>query len=307
MDSISNQNFIANTLNMYGTCGEIWLQNLYKIISKIAEKHSLSNLTPLSDLSYNYLMSGIKDDKHIVIKLGLGIDGLKQEAAALKAFSRFGGTINVKLAEDGLLILEKVTPGNSLKEYFLERDNEAISIAVKVMKKLHKAPVSIIHRLKSGDSFPRIKEWLKPLNNNYDEIPPHYLEKARYARKHLLLDSMDKVLLHGDLHHGNILYNGSEWVAIDPKGVIGEQAYEVAAFIRNPIDEVLALNDPVRLTINRIIRFGDLLRLPRFRILDWCFIQALLAWIWAIEDKTDTSKFKRLSEIYYIFYEKILL
>lgn len=42
-----------------------------------------------------------------------------------------------------------------------------------------------------------------------------------------------------DLHHDNILQNGHAWVVIDLKGVIGEPAYEVSAFIRSPIPELL--------------------------------------------------------------------
>jgi len=32
--------------------------------------------------------------------------------------------------------------------------------------------------------------------------------------------------------------------------------------------------------------------------LDWCFVQAVLAWVWSIEDGLDESYFKQLTEIF---------
>ena len=42
-------------------------------------------------------------------------------------------------------------------------------------------------------------------------------------------------LLHGDLHHDNVLYDDERgWIAIDPKGVVGEVEFEIGAALRNP-------------------------------------------------------------------------
>jgi streptomycin 6-kinase len=123
------------------------------------------------------------------------------------------------------------------------------------------------------------------------------LHKARQLRDELLESSAKAVLLHGDLHHDNILQQGDDWIVIDPKGVIGEPAYEVAAFIRNPIPELLALNNAVTVISDRITRFAEILEIPERRILDWCYVQAVLAWAWALEDGGDGSYFKQLTEI----------
>lgn len=85
---------------------------------------------------------------------------------------------------------------------------------------------------------------------------------------------------------------------IDPKGVIGEPAYEVAAFIRNPIPELLNHDDAPNIIHNRITRFSELLELPSQRILDWCFVQAVLSWVWAIEDGCDSSYFEKITGIF---------
>ena len=83
-----------------------------------------------------------------------------------------------------------------------------------------------------------------------------------------------------------------------PKGVIGEPAYEVAALIRNPIQELLNHADAPNIIHNRVTRFAELLELPSQRILDWCFVQAVLAWVWALEDGCDVSYFEYLTKVF---------
>jgi streptomycin 6-kinase len=94
------------------------------------------------------------------------------------------------------------------------------------------------------------------------------------------------------------LPNGDDWLVIDPKGVIGESAYEVAAFIRNPIPELMHHADATTIIHNRITRFAEALELTCKRILDWCFVQAVLAWAWALEDGCDTSYFEHLTKVF---------
>jgi streptomycin 6-kinase len=79
--------------------------------------------------------------------------------------------------------------------------------------------------------------------------------------------------------------------------VIGEPAYEVAAFIRNPIPELLNYADAPTIIHNRITRFAESLELPSQRILDWCFVQEVLGWVWAIEDGCDASYFEQMIKV----------
>ena len=114
-----------------------------------------------------------------------------------------------------------------------------------------------------------------------------------------LLSTLEKpILLHGDLHHYNIVSHEDSWVAIDPMGIIGDQAFETAVFIRNPIP--LLLNHPESHSIitHRIELFSQILEIKASRIVQWCFVQAVLAWVWAIEDNGEETYFKRLTEYF---------
>lgn len=282
--------FESNIINIYGKTGQQWLDDLPKLITQVEATYGLSNLKPVDNLSYNYVLTGFQDSKAIILKLGLDVDGFKREAAALMAFAGFGA-VEVLIENNGLLLLECAVPGVSLKSYFPENDDEAINITTNVIKRLHQVPIPSPH------PFPHVKDWLAVLDSDL-KIPAQTLQKARELRDQLLKTAASDVLLHGDLHHDNILQNGNDWVVIDPKGVIGESAYEVAAFIRNPMPELLTHDDAPNIIHNRITRLAGLLELPSQRILDWCFVQAVLSWVWAIEDGCDNTYSKNLTAFF---------
>ncbi|BBJ31370.1 hypothetical protein RAS_04790 [Rickettsia asiatica] len=165
-------------------------------------------------------ITGYQNNKPIILKLSFAAQDLVNEAEALKAFSGFGA-VAILAQKDNALLLERAVSSISLKEY--SSDNK-IAIACKVMSVLHKASVPKIHH------FPNIKDQLKALDKEWD-LPKTYLQKARKLRDELLQNSEPQILLHGDLHHENILQNDKQWVVIDPKRVIGYPINEVCAFI----------------------------------------------------------------------------
>ena len=281
------QLFEKNISRLQGEKGKQWLADLPRSIAQMEKIYGLSGLKPVENLSYNYVLSGFQGEKTIILKLGIDNDALKREAAALKAFTGFG-VVTVLAESDGMLLLQRAVSGGSLKSYFPKKDTEAISITCQCLKQLHQAPI-----LKSK-AFPHIQDWLMILNQDWP-IPKSYLQKARALRDQLIQTSTKDVLLHGDLHHDNILQSGDDWLVIDPKGVIGEAAYEVAAFIRNPMPELLTIDTVENIIHHRIDLFATILDVAQQRILDWCFVQAVLSWCWAIEDGLDTSYFENMT------------
>lgn len=82
--------------------------------------------------------------------------------------------------------------------------------------------------------------------------------------------------LHGDLHHDNILDASRGWVAIDPKGLIGDPVYELAPSFINPMDEPKLCADPVR--IARLAdQFSARLGVARKRVLGFAAAHAALS------------------------------
>jgi streptomycin 6-kinase len=281
--------FNQNIINLYGDKGKKWLRSLPNLVEKYAEEWHLTQLKPFSDLTYNYVLSAFQNTKQVVLKISPDSEAIRKEANALIAFQGHSCVALYALKNDALL-LEQAMPGQSLKNYFNHHDEESIHITADLIIKLHKASLLI------EGQFPHISDWLALLDKELN-IPVKYLQKARDFKKHLLETSTKNVLLHGDLHHDNILSHGNDWVAIDPKGVIGDPAYEIPAFIRNPIPDLLMIPNAKKIIENRIVCFSDILKTSPKHIAQWNFVQSVLAWAWALEDGCDPSYYKKLTEL----------
>jgi streptomycin 6-kinase len=92
---------------------------------------------------------------------------------------------------------------------------------------------------------------------------------------YMLKTTSSKVFLHGDLHHENILRDPNEdrWLAIDPKGLVGDPAHEAAAYVRNPVGHLAEVGNMDQLLRNRIERLAEGLNVPAQRIWGWSLLE----------------------------------
>jgi streptomycin 6-kinase len=269
---------------IHGDDGFDWLKRLPSIIANCAERWSLTIMPPFT-LSYNYVCPAIRSDgTDVILKIGYPDKELFTEIESLKIFNSDGIAKLLDSDDDnGALLLERLKPGTMLIE--LDDDEEATSIAASVMRKLWK-PVPHEH------NFPTIERWslgMKRLRDEFDggtgPFPAALVEKAEKLFDDLIASMGEPVLLHGDLHHENILAAEREpWLAIDPKGVVGEPAYEVGALLRNPMRRVLGHPAPERLLARRIDQLAADLSLDRQRLIGWGLAQGVLSAWWSYED-----------------------
>ena len=95
------------------------------------------------------------------------------------------------------------------------------------------------------------------------------------------------VLLHGDLHHYNILSDGDKWRIIDPKGVIGNPLYETACFMYNPSPQFLKYPEVNRIIEAKLAIFSEILGYHSQQIAMMAYCQSVLSACWCLEDKQD--------------------
>lgn len=283
-----NANFIETVENTWGEVGKKWLADLPELIEYFKNKWQLHSLEIPSNLSCNMVVFAIKglsteNEVKVVLKLCPIPKEIEQEINVLKFYQGCGATrlLDCDL-EKGVMLLERILPGTTLKNFFPNLNEESIKACIQVMNQLHS--VKLDPNL--NDSFPSIETWLQTLfNGHFPEIPEPLQKKARDLSSSLLKTQKSPVLLHGDLHHDNILKNQEGWISIDPKGVIGEPAYDVGAFIRNPMPELFKNKNLKEITLKRLDLFSQYLKIERKRLLDWSFVQAILSACWALEDK----------------------
>lgn len=273
--------FTSRVLDVYCERGRTWLASLASLIDECAERWSLAIERQATDLSYNFVVEArLPDGTAVVLKLGVPHRELSSEAAALRAFDGRGAVRLIDADEErGVLILEKAEPGEALWQM---EDERAAPIVASVMQQLWRpAP--------RGHTFPTLGDWIRGfdrLRARYDgttgPLPTRMVDKAER-----LFDEMgsasEPVLLHGDLHHGNILTaRRSPYLAIDPKGVVGAREFEVGAFMRNGV--VLASAAPGRVLRRRIEILSGHLGFEPTRIRDAAFAMSVLSAWWSIED-----------------------
>jgi streptomycin 6-kinase len=233
-------------------------------------------------VSYRYVEPVRRADGSAAV-LRLGPAGDPEYERELDAAEWFGGhgapAVLVVDRALGAVLLERVAPGTTLVGV---AEDAAVDAALTVMRALWRPPPPS-HR------FPAARDWGRSL-------APGSRAAGVYAE---LCDSMaEPVVLHGDLHHENVLRSGAgSWLAIDAKGVIGEPAYETGALLRNPKPSLLAAPDVSALLRRRADRLAERLDLPVARVRGWAYAQAVLSAAWSVEDGEDPSYALAVAEL----------
>jgi streptomycin 6-kinase len=148
------------------------------------------------------------------------------------------GAARVLAYDDDGILLERARVAPSLVQLVHSGyDDEASLIICETVAALH-AP-----RLAAPPPLVPLDHWfdaLRPTAKTHGGI----LQVAASVAAGLLAERRDVSMLHGDIHHGNILNFGPRgWLAIDPKGLIGERAFDYANLFCNPDDNVVTRPD----------------------------------------------------------------
>jgi streptomycin 6-kinase len=283
--------FERTIVDLHGQRGQAWLDGLPALIADCAARWGLRMRPPFPNLSYNYAAPAERlDGRPVVLKLGVPSNGeLQSEIAALRLYDGRG---SVRLLEAdpgaGALLLERLQPGTMLST--VTDDEAATRIAATVMRKLWQ-PAPAEH------NFPSVAKWASGLQRlrtmfggGTGPLPAPLVDLAENLFAELLASADAPVLLHGDLHHYNILAAEREpWLALDPKGLVGEPAYEVGAFLHNPFD-VLAGPDPARKLARRLEVLAEELDIDRQRLTRYGVAVAVLSAWWSVEDQGATNE-----------------
>ncbi|MCG7409088.1 aminoglycoside phosphotransferase family protein [Paenibacillus sp. ACRRX] len=276
-------------LSVHDQQGAQWLSGLRGLIAACEAKWHIQAGSPYT-LSYNYVAPAQHTDgTALVLKLCIPGQELRSELAALDYYDGQGATRLVASdVEQGVLLLERAAPGQELRTV---RDDEvATRTAAAVIRRLHENK-----RWDRGavSPFLSVADWAQGLaklrqtyNGGTGPLPEHVVQQAERCYAELLSSTREWKLLHGDLHHGNILASHREpWLAIDPKGIIGEAEYEVIPYLLNEVPA--SFEEAIAVTERRVFIFCEELNLNRERLLDWAYAHSVLSAWWFVEDGMD--------------------
>ncbi|TIN07040.1 aminoglycoside phosphotransferase family protein [Mesorhizobium sp.] len=236
-----------------------------------------------------------EDGSPAIVKALKAFDDIEDElrGAHFLAWRRGEGAVRL-LGRDGHCMLLEYAGETLLSQVLAEQgDNAATAIAAEVMARLfspsdHPAPPDLQPlRVRFSSLFNKAK-----IDRDAGE-KSFYVEAAATAER-LLANPVEVLPLHGGLHHDNIMLGARGWLAIDPKGVLGDPGFDAANMFYNPLDRDDLCRDPRRIADMAEIFARTLGQTPP-AILDHAIAYGCLSASWHHEDGNAVEESRELS------------
>jgi streptomycin 6-kinase len=251
--------------------GRDWLRRLPEIVGECADAWELELGEPYNGGKVGLALRVERADASpAVLKVSFPGREAANEAAAL-AHWRGAGAVRLLERDDErcALLLERCEPGGQLSD--VADEAEAHSAAAQVLRRIWRPPPDVHPFALLEDEAARWAE----------ELPARWRALGRPFERALLDAAVDvfrelgshqeeAVVCHQDFHGGNVLQAGREtWLAIDPKPVVGERAFDTAWLLRDRRASIGAEAHPERRLRRRLDLLTNDLGLDRERVRGW--------------------------------------
>ena len=265
----------------HGEAGAAWLDRLPDLIERSCSAWGVALDGPLAGGgSAAWVGAGTRaDGAEVVLKIAWPHKEAETEAAGLRAFDGRGAVRLLEADEaDFVLLLERCRPGDELWGVPFD---EALAVAAEVLQRLWRAP-------RPGDAgtittlAATVEAWNAGHATGATGYPPDLVAAAARLGTELVATTEEVVVVHGDFNPFNVVRAQREpWLAIDPKPLLGDRAYDLAQFLVNYDEQARSSGDPKRFYGHAIASFADALGLDPFRIAGWAFVKSI-GWTWSV-------------------------
>ena len=245
--------FIESVHRVFGDKGREWLTRLPELVAHCRARWGLRDGVMSSDLSLSYIEFTSNDaGESLALKIGVPD---RELSAGMEALRLYGGKHAVRLVdaepELGAVLMQRIQPGTMLWQVGDNRTQTQAAAAV-----MRELPVAV----PAAHALPRFAAWVERAfrytRTEWDpeeHMPRDLLDRAQQAFEEIERSSAGDVVLHGDLHHENILLDDAcGWTAIDPKGVIGPRCLEVGRFLQNQLPDILTTGQRKEIVTERL-------------------------------------------------------
>ena len=245
---------------------------------------------PTEEIKVNYIAYvEMGNGEEAVLKVGVPHGDFSAEMEALAIYE--GRGINRLIDCDKALnamLLERLRPGKMLDS--VENVREQSEIAARILQDLHATPPPSNHTL------PHFMDWMRSAfadarNCKDPERARGYIEQIPRVESMMgILMGADEpqILLHGDLHHWNILSDADRgWLAIDPKGVIGASCLDVGRFINNAMGFGETAAEKREILLEAVAVFSDVLGENEERMFAGAFCDKIMGSSWSLKQEPD--------------------
>lgn len=275
-----NSTFVSNIRDLYGDEGEAWINDLLSHLTQLSAKWNFRFLKVMPNLTYNFvgLVEVIATGERAIIKMGPRHKNIGTEVQWLQCFNKGVPRIYWHDDEHHAFLMECLEPGNSLKTLVkVGQDDSATRLLCHTIRDLQS------HQQNKSD-FPHLSELAGSLSLLKNHLDDGILSKAESLFHELTTGRVKDVVLHGDLHHDNVLSSGAMWKVIDPHGYVGDPAFEAGAMIYNPCDYFPKERSLSQIVERRLKIIVEELPFDPKRIKAWSYCRTVLSIAWTFED-----------------------
>lgn len=272
---------VETVVQWAGEVGLSWLDALPRLVAEVADAWDLevgSPFEPGGQISWVAPARRRVDGLDAVLKLQLPDPESEPEADGLRAWVGDGAVLlHDHDPSRWALLLERCAPGSGLIEE--GGTDDAVAAGAQLGARLHASAIP--------DGIPTLASvldlWADELEERLATGP--FVEEGLAQ---LALDTMrtrpracrHDVLLHGDLNPTNVLSaQRSPWLAIDPKPMVGDPAYDGPRLVTQP--DPLATPDPAAALARRLDIVSDSMGVDREALAVWCLVGAVEMGAWA--------------------------
>lgn len=279
-----------NVMGVWREHGQEWLHDLPVLVEEVTREWRLELEQPFP-MTFHWVGAVRRHDgTPAVLKLAVpGSDHQAVEVAALRAWTGCGAVeLLAHDADRGALLLRRAMPGRVLTDFVPDRDADATAVMASVMRRLHAAPVP----LRGIPALTEVRSSFTAYLVSHTDagpLPRALVEHALHLFDELTASSPTSVLLHGDLHHDNVLSDARSeggWVAIDPHGWIGDPGFEVGPLLYNP-DPGDRSGELLGLVPARVDQLANELGIEPDRVAGWGCVAGALSAVWSTETAQD--------------------
>jgi streptomycin 6-kinase len=258
--------------------GREWLAALPGLVAACAADWELELDDPYEPASISWVAPARRrDGVAAVLKVSFPDAESEHEAAALRWWGGDGAARLVASDDDRrALLLARCEPGTQL--WSVVDDEAATRIAAGVFRRLWKpAEPGLPFRLLATEAARWADELLPRWERSGRPVERRVVEEGAWLCRELAASQPQPVVCHQDLHGGNVLRDGDRWLAIDPKPLLGEPAFDLASLVRDRRGELARAARPVEVVRRRLDVLSEELGVERERARGWAIVHAL-AW-----------------------------
>lgn len=251
-------------------------------LKELADRWKLSEFKLISSGNSNYVLACHSEYYgDVILKKSKNPRSLIQEYNALTVYNgkSFCRAYDIDRTY-GVILEEQIIPGITLR--MVASKDTRIEIFNQLYQGLHLIPRYPERFTSYGDWVKNITVYMK--KNHSDHPLCTQMIQAHIMCEELMTRYPGNWLLHGDLHHDNILLNSSgRYTIIDPKGVTGHPFFDLSRFLLNELDYYPeeAWSKELDLLIQEFsLRFA----IPITDLTQLFYIEMLMAQCWNMED-----------------------